>query len=175
MKVYNCKSEKTIRFMGDKIKVKQYLDYNEKNLFIHLIVQGMTDENNIFNPTPLSQDLGFVYGILHFYTDLEVENDNLVDLYNNVKGSGLFEKIVSNIPETELYSMQDMIDKSIIIEKDKHGITGAISGFINLIAEKIPDADVLQNSINKFSEDLKHNQSMIGISSKTKLRDIIKK
>ena len=175
MKTYVCKEDKVIKFVGDKIKVKQYLDYNTKNIFIALIIQSSKDEEGNFNLTPLSQDLGFTYGILKFYTDLDVENDNLVDLYNSVKGSGLFNEIINNIPEEELFSLQDMIDKSIIIEKEKYGIISVIGNFLNQIADKIPETDILQGSLNKFGDEMKKSNPLASLGGKTKLKDLIKR
>jgi hypothetical protein len=175
MKAYVCKEDKTIKFNGDKIKVKQYLDYNMKNLFITLIIQSSKDEEGNFNSSPLSQDLAFTFGILKFYTDLDVENDNLVDLYNSVKGSGLFDEIIFNIPEEELFSLQDMIDKSIIIEKERNGVINTISNFLNQIADKIPETNILQDSLNKFSDEMKKSDPLSGFNGKTKLKDLIKR
>lgn len=175
MKIYNCKEDKAIKFKGDKILVKQYLDYKMKNLFIQLIIQGLKDADGNFSPSPLSQDLAFTYGILKFYTDLDVENDDLVDLYNNVKGSGLFDEIIGNISSEELLSLQDIIDKSIIIEGDKDNVVSVIKNFLNDISEKLPDAGTMQQTMSKLGEELKQINPTAGFGSKTKLRDLMQK
>jgi hypothetical protein len=146
-----------------------------KNLFVAMVIQGLKDEEGKFNSAPLLQDLSFTYGILKFYTDIEVDEDNLVDLYNGSRGSGLFDKVIAVIPQKEINLLQNLIDKSIIIEKEKDNIVNTIKSFLFNIVEKLPDAENMPQVLNAFVETMKQASPTLGISGKTKLKDLIQR
>lgn len=165
--------EKVIKFAGEKIAVKQYLDYETKDIFVNLIVESLKDENGVFVPDALFEDVVFTFGIFNYYTDVETHIKNSVDLYNSVMESGLFDAVVSNIPKNEYNKMCSMIQKSIINEKEKYNLLSVVSSFLESISEKIPNSESLQKTISTFSEEAKKIKTNSEIDGNTKLKSLL--
>jgi hypothetical protein len=172
---YEKSKDKVVKFAGEKIAVKQYLDYQTKDIFVNLIIESLKDEDGIFVPNALFQDAIFTFGIFNYYTDMDVREKNSIELYNNCMESGLFDIIISAIPTREYNKMCDMIQKSIIDEKDKNSLLNVVKSFLETISEKIPDSATLQDTIGTFSEEIKKIKPSVEINENTKLKSLLQK
>jgi hypothetical protein len=156
MKQYKTLSSKEIEFQGDFIQVKQYIDYHSKLEFARLIAVNtfINDEKtNIIQRYDSNYDLYYVNFIIRYYTDLKIdENDMLIDIYNNVKSSGLYKEIINNIQEEELFNLSNIIHYVIgdneRTRKEQYNIGSLVKDFI----DKIPDSKQAASLLKKVEK-----------------------
>lgn len=90
-----------------EIEVRCYLPIEEKMELISTILNKSVDDNGYYNPVRLqiftAVEMMYVYTNLTFSTK---QKENVFKLYDQLISSGLFEQIVSKIPNKEWESIQ---------------------------------------------------------------------
>ena len=157
----NLKYEKTkkIEFEDLTIIVKQYIPFSEKQLFVDKVGNSyFNNEVPIFSE--FKKDFTMFLCIIDHYTDLDIPEDGVTEFYDQIVGSGLYEKIIDAIPNKEIeylkLKIQEMIwEKEVEIEKE-NSIESVIDRFlVGLIDQldkfnkKVPSGAKLKNLIEK--------------------------
>ena len=89
---------KTVEINGQTIEVKQYLPINDKLELIAKVLNQSADDNNFANPIKL--DVFTSLEIIFAYTNIsftEKQKEDLVKLYDLLKGSGLMDAVIDAI------------------------------------------------------------------------------
>lgn len=87
----------------EKIQVKPYISYSAKMIYANRIVESTSwDESNgkVSINSPIRHVL-YVYTLINAYTNIDMDNENMLAEYDALSSSGLKEKIISKIPEAE--------------------------------------------------------------------------
>ena len=104
-----------INYNEQTIEVKQYISVNDKLKLISDIINNTVDEHSFCNPVKVKVYL--LIGIVENYTNIsftEKQKEDIVKLYDLIQSNGLFDKILTAIPDEEfndlLNSTWDSID-----------------------------------------------------------------
>lgn len=104
-----------INYNEQIIEVKQYISVNDKLKLISDIINNTVDEHSFCNPVKVKVYL--LIGVVENYTNIsftEKQKEDIVKLYDLIQSNGLFDKILTAIPDEEfndlLNSTWDSID-----------------------------------------------------------------
>lgn len=99
---------KIIEYNGQNIEIKQYLPINEKLELISNAISQAHDQNNFSNPIKLKI---FTYiEIIEAYTNINLtdkQKEDIPKLFDLFNSNGLFDIIISAIPEGEFKELMD--------------------------------------------------------------------
>jgi len=103
-----------IEFNSKKIEVKQYLDIQSKAVLIDTVVSAsFVEENNIKIFKPIFMEFLYDFYLVKNYTDLNLSESDYTGNYDLLKQSGLLTIIKENIPSSELYFLDEMLDEAL--------------------------------------------------------------
>lgn len=104
-------SEKTKEeFLKSKIKIVPYIDYATKIILAKNIILNSCYKNDIFYVDSCKKYLLYIYAILKHWTNLNIEEVNLISQYDLLDRNGLIEKILGLIPEKEISSFGTILE-----------------------------------------------------------------
>jgi hypothetical protein len=169
------KSEKECVFSDITFKVKQYLSLKDKVTLIRTIVSGsfFEDENGNEYCDSIYRELFKLLNIVDFYTtgiklpmitmeDDKGNKDKVIDIfksYDVLVSNGLLEKVLSEIPESEIKFIEEHLeqaiwDKETTVSYSK-SIEGLVKKFFENIQAKIPENmdEVIKNTINELKSE----------------------
>ncbi len=105
---------KVITFKEIDIEVKQYLPIDSKIDLIDRIVAGSyeeIEEAKIFNS--VQYDILFTYLIAKYYTNLNLSDDKVLEMYDILKSTGLIDEILEAIPEDDFDYIKGHLESRI--------------------------------------------------------------
>ena len=127
------------------IEVKQYISVNDKLKLISDVINNTVDEHSFCNPVKVKVYL--LIGVIENYTNIsftEKQKEDIVKLYDLIQSNGLFDKILTAIPDEEfndlLNSTWDSIDAIYAYNNSAMGVIENIGSNykdINLNVEEI--------------------------------------
>ena len=140
-----------INYNEQIIEVKQYISVNDKLKLISDIINNTVDEHSFCNPVKVKVYL--LIGIVENYTNIsftEKQKEDIVKLYDLIQSNGLFDKILTAIPEEEfndlLNSTWDSVDAIYTYRNSIMGILDNVSA----------DYDNVNVDVNKTIEQIKN-------------------
>lgn len=135
------------------LNLKTYLPINEKVKLISFVVDNAIDEDTgCFSPVRLN--VYYSIGILIYYCGLEVEGIDIVETYDLFEYLGIFNKVLSEIPEEERQFMEDLLDSTVEdIAKYNHSAAGIIHSMTN-------DAGNLSESLQDILSKIKDREGL---------------
>lgn len=144
IKSMDISSIKTINFNDLEIEIKQYLPIAEKLTLIKSIFESAIDrENGLHILNGNSLDIAFRVLLVEKYTNLNLPK-NIIESYDMLVSSGLYNFIYENIPATELSDINMALNNHIDAERDEYDQKNFIEDR-NLKFEK-----VVKDGIDKF-------------------------
>lgn len=102
---------KVTEFNGQSIEVKQYLSIKDKLDLVSITLQQCGGEN-FFNP--MEMDVYFHINMVLMYTNInftEKQKEDKLKLYDLLESNGIFNLVISNIPENEYQNLVETIEK----------------------------------------------------------------
>jgi hypothetical protein len=105
---------KIITFKEIDIEVKQYLPIDAKIDLIDRIIAGSyeeIEEAKIFNS--VQYDILFTYLIAKYYTNLNLSDDKVFEMYDVLKSTGLIDDILEAIPDDEFNYIKEHLESRI--------------------------------------------------------------
>lgn len=169
------------KFNDIDITVKKYLPFTEKQLLVNRVVENyFNDEIDLFSE--FKKDFSMFLCIIESYTNLEIPEENIYDFYDQVVGSGLYDKIMFAIPSRELDYLNEKISDMIYTRqqeiKRENTIDAVVERFLNSVlvkleqmGEKLPSAAKLKNMLEKSVPKMINS---ISPDSMKMLNDVIK-
>lgn len=93
---------------------RKYLPYGEKCVMVNNIVDCTSYEDivgkKIYKRNTASMLFVFTMKVISSYTDLEFEQENVVLVYDALMETGIMDKLLKCIPESELSVLKNMLD-----------------------------------------------------------------
>lgn len=140
-----------INYNEQIIEVKQYISVNDKLKLISDIINNTVDEHSFCNPVKVKVYL--LIGIVENYTNIsftEKQKEDIVKLYDLIQSNGLFDKILTAIPDEEfndlVNSTWDSVDAIYTYRNSVMGILDNVSA----------DYDNVNVDVNKTIEQIKN-------------------
>lgn len=145
------------------IEVHKYLPAMEKADLISRVINASVDTNGFYNPLRVKINLSLE--IVYAYTNLnftEKQKENELKLYDLIISSGLFSKIVTVIPESELKELYDTVEHTITnIYSYRNSVLGILDTVKNDYNDLNLDADEIQTKLAD-PENLELLRSVLG-------------
>lgn len=142
---------KTLLWNGQEIEVKQYLSISDKLDIITNVVNLSHDEENNFS-NPVRVDVLTHLHILMTYTNInftDKQKEDIVKLYDLVKGSGLLDQVIALIPKEEYSSLINSIETTIeSVYKYQNSIMGILDTIKQDYSNLNLDATEIQKKLN---------------------------
>lgn len=139
--------------VDDLLEVKQYLSIIEKNLIVNKIIDScitIDEINGLSKIDYFYKKLTSDVSLLVNYTNIEF-SENLIEDYDYLCENVGIERILNQIPITEVEFILDLVDCELIqIIKLNNSIEGILASKLDKLIEKIPD----QKGIKKIMNDI---------------------
>ena len=156
-------------FVKKHIK-RYYVPYTEKlteaiessKRSTHIVV----DEKEIYKKnTPMTRFLSMAR-IIALYTDIECEQDQVINMYDSLSKEGLMVQVLSSIPETEIGEFMSLVDMCVsdiyenereissILENKMEAISIVLSQVFSVFENTLSQPDVkeaLEEKIKQFA------------------------
>ena len=156
---------KTIIWNEQSIEVKQYLSINDKlNLISNVINYAHDGNKNFSNPIQVRVYTGLE--VLYAYTNInftEKQKEDTAKLYDLVKGSGLLDTVIENIPEKEYNNVINGIEDSI---DAIYSYQNSILGILDTLKTDYSNLDFDASTIQEKLADPKNMELLKGIMAK---------
>lgn len=147
---------KNIIYNEQTVEIKQYLPVEKKLDLVSEILNQSMDNYGYYNPARLH--IYTLLNIVYEYTNISFSNSKKEDVYglfDALKGSGLFDLIISAIPEEEIMFIQEATEETI---KSVYAYKNSAVGIISAISEDYKNAEM---DVEKLQADLVNNKSEI--------------
>ena len=100
----------TVMIGENEITIEQYLPINEKLAFTERVLAATLDDTGFLNPVRL--DVYMNLEIIKTYTNISITDkmmENAPKTYDLLVLNGIFEQVISNIPEEEYNDLYDAV------------------------------------------------------------------
>ena len=136
------------KFVDDLLEVKQYLSIIEKNLIVNKIIDSciVLDEiNGLSKIDYFYKKLTSDVSLLVNYTNIEF-SENLIEDYDYLCENVGIERILNQIPITEVEFILDLVDCELTqIVKLNNSIEGILANRLQALINKVPDEKGIKN------------------------------
>lgn len=154
---YNTATDKN-KFLSDCI-TKQYIPYHEKVSDCTGIVKATTEKDGCFVINTPAQFMLFSTLFISKYTDIELDNDNILDTFERLDELDLINKIISNIPDKEYNSYNTILN---MVLNDYMENNRNIISYIDTKIKAIGlSADMILDAIQKYTPQDEKNDNNI--------------
>ena len=133
------------------IDVKNYLTITEKITLAKSIYESAVDtDNGLHIVDGNSLDIAFKVLLTEKYTNLILPK-NVIETYDMLVESGLFQMIYSAIPKNEMWDLEEALENHIQAKKDeyeqKNRVQYIIKDLLGGLIEKMPDEEDMAKMI----------------------------
>ena len=161
------------KFVDDLLEVKQYLSIIEKNLIVNKIIDSciVLDEiNGLSKIDYFYKKLTSDVSLLVNYTNVEF-SENLIEDYDYLCENVGIERILNQIPITEIEFILDLVDCELAqIIKLNNSIEGILASKLDKVVSAIPS----EKSIKKIMNDIPKQINKIKPDQLSIIKDMIK-
>ena len=141
----------------DLIEVKQYLSIIEKQLIANKIIDScivIDDESNLYKIDYFYKKLTSDVSFLVNYTNLEF-SENLIEDYDYLCENVGIERILNQIPITEVEFILDLVDCELTqIIKLNNSIEGILASKLDKVVSAIPSEKSIKKIINDIPKQI---------------------
>lgn len=177
MRVFEIKELlKEGKSLSDLIQLKSYIPFVEKKILCDKIIEGsLYEENGMLLCNYYDKKLFIEISIINNYTDIELDEENIVGDYDILCELGIVEHILKCLDDDEKYFIYDMVEDGIC-QKIKIGnsmesvVKKGLDKFVNIIDKNMNVKEInkliktASKELQKFEpEKLKSLQDMMKI------------
>lgn len=145
------------KFVDDLLEVKQYLSIIEKNLIVNKIIDSciVLDEiNGLSKIDYFYKKLTSDVSLLVNYTNIEF-SENLIEDYDYLCENVGIERILNQIPITEVEFILDLVDCELTqIIKLNNSIEGILASKLDKVIERLPNSKELKSLSKSIIKDI---------------------
>ena len=145
------------KFVDDLLEVKQYLSIIEKNLIVNKIIDSciVLDEiNGLSKIDYFYKKLTSDVSLLVNYTNIEF-SENLIEDYDCLCENVGIERILNQIPITEVEFILDLVDCELTqIIKLNNSIEGILASKLDKVVEKLPTDKQIKSLSKSLVKDI---------------------
>lgn len=155
---------KILEYNEQNIEIKQYLPIQSKLELIANVINLSHDENNFSNP--IKVDIYTAIGIMEYYTNInftEKQKEDVGKLFDLISSTGLYNAVLSNIPEEEIKLLKDGIYRSI---KSIYKYRNSVLGILDTVKTDYSNLDLDASNIQEKLADPENMELLKGIMSK---------
>jgi len=135
--------------------IKNYLSLTEKKLLIEKILDICIIEEEIKKVDFVLKYFAYEYMLVNFYTNIEVESEDIVEIYDELKENNIIDIIIKNLPEPELKFINNTLEKEIEqIQLVDNSLASVVSKQLSKLVEKLPNSDEINKMIPKLSKQI---------------------
>lgn len=150
------KISKGVNIQDCEIEFKKYLPVSSKRYIVEQIIDKSLIENNeIFKINYIMKTIILEYTICKFYTNINLDVENAIEIYDYFKENGIIEYIFNNIPPNELSIIFSIIDEELQQSLTiNNSIEVLLAKSINKIVLNLPDNKKINGYINKITKTI---------------------
>ena len=142
---------KSIMVADQEIEIKQYLPINDKLELISRVINSSADDMKFYNVGKMEIFLNLE--ILYTYTNInftEKQKEDVCKLFDLVESSGLLNKILDNIPETEIDFIRNTILDTV---ENIYKYQNSIMGILDTVVTDYSDLEFDAKNLNGLISD----------------------
>lgn len=142
---YNKRSSTKLKeeFLKVQVKVAPYLGYATKLFLAQNIINQTCMKDGKVHIDSCKKYIMYIYTMIKFYTNIDIQEKDLMVQYDLLDENGLVEKILALIPEKEVTTMKTILDMKLNdLMTNKYGTHAFVE----------EQMDRIENISSKFSE-----------------------
>lgn len=156
-----CATAKTKESYLKKIQIKEYVDYEVKMALATKVVNASSynsDKQNVVKVNAPMRYILFVYTVLSYYTNLDMDSTKMFEQFNLLNKNKLIDEIIKLIPEHEISEFNKIVSMTyedfLTNYYEPHGFIADQIGKIGTLFEYLPDGvlDKIAETAGKFLE-----------------------
>lgn len=137
------KGVEIVEFSSVEMELKKYLPINDKRMIIELVVENaFIEKDGIRRVDPAIKEVMVSVLLVKYYANIN-EFEDLYEMYDVIKSSGLLDFVKNNIPENELDLLETLIEDRISEEyyaiKQEGSFIKVAENFISMINNKMQE------------------------------------
>lgn len=146
-------------FLKTQIKINSYLDYGTKMFLAQNIIEKSCVKNGDLHIDSCKKYILYIYTLIKFYTNIDIDEKDIMMQYDLLDRNNLVEKILSLIPGKELTTFKTILEmKQNDFMTNNYEAHAFISNQVNKIKEIAPELSKvfipLVDKLNKKIESL---------------------
>lgn len=127
-------------FLKTQIKINSYLDYGIKMFLAQNIIEKSCVKNGDLHIDSCKKYILYIYTLIKFYTNIDINEKDIMMQYDLLDRNNLVEKILSLIPEKELTTFKTILEmKQNDFMTNNYEAHAFISNQVNKIKEIAPE------------------------------------
>jgi len=137
------------------LSIKKYLSLTEKKILIEKILDVCIIEGDIKRIDFTLKEFAYEYMLVNLYVGINIGTEDIVEIYDELKEKGIINKIITNIPESEIRFIDNVLQKEIEqIQLVDNSLVSAVSKQLSKLVEKLPDSKEINKMIPKLSKQI---------------------
>jgi len=159
------------------LTIKSYISLTEKKILIEKILDICIINEDMKRIDFALKQFAYEYMLVSLYTNIQIETEDIIEIYDELKQNGVINNIIKQIPESEIEFINYILEKEIEqILQLENNISSIVSKILNKLIDKLPNEKELSKlikdlpkQINKVNPDkLKFISEVIGWNQKEK-------
>jgi len=137
------------------LNIKKYLSLTEKKILIEKILDICIIEEDIKRIDFTLKEFAYEYMLVNLYARINIGTEDIVEIYDELKEKGIINKIITNIPESEIRFIDNVLQKEIEqVQLVDNSLAGVVSKQLSKLVEKLPDSNEINKMIPKLSKQI---------------------
>ena len=137
------------------LNIKKYLSLTEKKILIEKILDICIIEGDIKRIDFTLKEFAYEYMLVNLYVGINIGTEDIVEIYDELKEKGIINKIITNIPESEIRFIDNVLQKEIEqVQLVDNSLAGVVSKQLSKLVEKLPDSNEINKMIPKLSKQI---------------------
>jgi hypothetical protein len=137
------------------LTIKNYLSLTEKKILIEKILDICVIEEEIKRIDFALKQFAYEYMLINLYTNIQIEAEDIIEIYDELKENNVIDTILKKIPESEKefidYVLQNEIEQIQLVD---NSLANAVSKQLSKFVEKLPDSNEINKMIPKISKQI---------------------
>jgi len=137
------------------LTIKNYLTLTEKKILIEKILDICIIEGDIKKIDFTLKEFAYEYMLVNLYVGINIGTEDIVEIYDELKEKGIINKIITNISESEIKFIDNVLQKEIEqIQLVDNSLASVVSKQLSKLVEKLPDSNEINKMIPKLSKQI---------------------
>jgi hypothetical protein len=137
------------------LQIKNYISLTEKKILIEKILDICVINEEIKRIDFALKEFAYEYMLVSLYTNIEIETEDIIEIYDELKQNNVINNIIKQIPESEIEFINNVLTSEINqIQLVDNSLANAVSKQLSKLVEKLPDSNEINKMIPKISKQI---------------------
>jgi hypothetical protein len=147
--------EEDIEKIKSVVKIKEYLPFIEKHVMVENLIKSCVSQhgNGLKYVDPIQKHFTLELMLVSNYTDIEFDEDEIVDEYDWLKSSGIMGFILLSIPKSEIDTIKMYLEEKIQSDIALYNtVEGIIANGVSEVMGRLPSSKKIGTWLNDIKK-----------------------